>query len=138
MLALSIRQPYAELILRGEKRIEYRSRATKIIGQRFYIYAAKGSHEPWAMSLGSGGEWDRAMLAALPRGVVVGSAVIERCQPSAFSHQPKQNGSARSGSMLEAPGSEGLFEWHLRDVKRYKRPRKPSGRPQPVWFRPFA
>jgi hypothetical protein len=26
MLALSIRQPYAELILRGEKTIEYRSR----------------------------------------------------------------------------------------------------------------
>src|SRR5437763_4945114 len=39
MRALSIRQPYAELILRGTKRIEYRSRATKIIGERFLIYA---------------------------------------------------------------------------------------------------
>ena len=40
MLALSIRQPHAELILRGIKRIEYRSRATKMIGRRFWIYAA--------------------------------------------------------------------------------------------------
>jgi len=40
MLALSIRQPYVELILRGIKTIEYRSRPTRIIGQRFWIYAA--------------------------------------------------------------------------------------------------
>ncbi len=42
MLALSIRQPYAELILRGIKRIEYRSRPTRIVGERFYLYASKG------------------------------------------------------------------------------------------------
>ena len=41
MLALSIRQPYAELILRGIKTVEYRTRATRIIGERFHIYAAK-------------------------------------------------------------------------------------------------
>ena len=41
MRALSIRQPYAELILRGIKPIEFRSRPTRIIGERFYIYAAK-------------------------------------------------------------------------------------------------
>ena len=35
MLALSIRQPFAELILRGIKTVEYRSRATKIVGERF-------------------------------------------------------------------------------------------------------
>lgn len=40
MLALSIRQPYAELVLRGIKTVEYRSRPTKIIGERFYLYAA--------------------------------------------------------------------------------------------------
>jgi hypothetical protein len=43
MLTLSIRQPYAELILstysgqalRGIKTVEYRSRSTRIIGERF-------------------------------------------------------------------------------------------------------
>jgi hypothetical protein len=44
MRALSIRQPYAELILRGTcgqqiKPIELRSRPTRIIGERFYICA---------------------------------------------------------------------------------------------------
>ena len=38
--ALSVRQPYAELILRGAKKIEYRSRPTKTSG-RVYVYAAK-------------------------------------------------------------------------------------------------
>ena len=40
MRALSIRQPFAELILRGIKTVEYRSRPTRIIGQRFHIYAS--------------------------------------------------------------------------------------------------
>jgi hypothetical protein len=48
MRALSIRQPYAELILRGIKTLrpcsgqalELRSRPTRIIGQRFHIYAS--------------------------------------------------------------------------------------------------
>ncbi|MDB5318878.1 MAG: hypothetical protein JWN40_509 [Phycisphaerales bacterium] len=43
MRALSIRQPYAELILRGIKTVEYRSRSTRIIGERFHIYASKGT-----------------------------------------------------------------------------------------------
>ena len=40
MLALSIRQPFAELILRGVKTVEYRSRPTRIVGERFYICAS--------------------------------------------------------------------------------------------------
>ena len=42
MRALSIRQPFAELILRGIKTSEFTSRSTRIIGERFYIYASKG------------------------------------------------------------------------------------------------
>jgi len=42
MRALSIRQPWAELILRGVKTVEYRSRATRIVGERFWIYASRG------------------------------------------------------------------------------------------------
>jgi hypothetical protein len=39
MKALNIRQPYADQIMRGTKRIEYRSRPTKVRG-RVYIYAS--------------------------------------------------------------------------------------------------
>src|ERR1700683_3938034 len=41
MRALSIRQPYAELILRGIKTAELRSMSTTIVGERFFIYACK-------------------------------------------------------------------------------------------------
>jgi hypothetical protein len=41
MRALSVRQPYAELILRGMKVVEYRSRPTRIIGERFHLDPAE-------------------------------------------------------------------------------------------------
>jgi hypothetical protein len=143
MLALSIRQPYAELILRGRKRIEYRpTNATeKVTGKRFYIYASqkkmpvaleqvveraaqriwsddlavttprRGEHPPaWLMELA-----EELILDKLPRGVIVGSAVIEK-----------------------VTRGEQFFEWHLGDVQRIKKFRKPTGHPQPVWFNPFS
>src|SRR5205823_5046542 len=97
MRALSIRQPFAELILRGIKTAELRSRSTRIVGERFWIYA---SRKKW--SVGSG-QWpvksaDNIVVpteklpawmielaeqvkmipsdALLPTGVIVGSAVI--------------------------------------------------------------
>lgn len=111
MRALSIRQPYAELILRGIKKIEYRSRPTMLIGQRFYIYAAK----KWAGAPGTDGHATSDIREGdAPIGVIVGSAKISRCVQS-----------------------NGHYEWHLSKVKRFKKPRKPKGQPQPVWFTPF-
>ena len=141
MLALSVRQPYAELILRGIKTIEFRSRPTRVIGQRFYLYASRGGGDwrksaeragakAWSLDLampdGAGvppwmGEMARALRlfpGELPTGVIVGSAMIERVMP----------GDATTNSA-------GFFHWHLADVKRLVTPRKPKGRPQPVWWR---
>ena len=116
MRALSVRQPYAEQILRGEKKIEYRSRPTRIIGQRFYIYAAR----KWAGIVSGGGHASGGAgdikEGDAPTGVIVGTAVIARCE--------------------RAPHN-GHYCWHLSGVKRLPKPRKPKGRPQPVWFRPF-
>jgi hypothetical protein len=141
MRALSIRQPYAELILRGVKTIEYRSRPTKIIGQRFYIYAARkwaGVSLPLPMGEGPRNRGDgahgspnanghaltpdpspkeRGERAELPTGVIVGSAVISHCT----------NGGTGSSA----------YHWHLKDVRRFKKPRRPKRQPQPVWFNPF-
>ena len=140
MRALSVRQPYAELILQGIKTVEYRTRPTRIVGERFYLYAAgkwplrrkaappapawskdlsipgpAGTGDgvpPWMVELANG---LRLFPHALPTGVIVGSAVIDRVEP----------------------GPRGMFEWHLRDVERAPTLRKPLGHPQPVWFRPF-
>jgi hypothetical protein len=60
MRALSIRQPWAELILRGVKTVEYRSRPTRVIGERFHIYAplkhATPSAKVWSRDLAVGPE----------------------------------------------------------------------------------
>src|SRR5688572_5536560 len=131
MLALSIRQPFAELILRGVKTVEWRSRPTRVIGRRFFIYASKGTAKKavWSRDLAVPGEalptWmielagqvgmiEPGALALLPRGVIVGSAVIEKV------------------SRLDS-----MYRWHLADVERARTLRKPTGRPQPVWFQPF-
>ena len=137
MRALSIRQPYAELILRGLKTVEFRSRATSIIGQPFWIYA---SMKPaWTSPVGSWStdlrveaapSWllelaDRLEIfpESLPRGVIVGRAVIDRVTP---------------WNPGDGYGYEGLWRWHLRNVERCETPVRPKGRPQPVWWRPHS
>jgi hypothetical protein len=131
MLALSVRQPYAELILRGIKTVEYRSRRTRIIGERFYIYAAgkkwngARARPVWSRDLSTSnapppwmGELANALRLfnhELPSGVIVGSAVIEKV------------------SQRDA----GMWQWHLANVERAKSFRKPKRHPQPVWFEPF-
>jgi hypothetical protein len=139
MRALSIRQPYAELILRGIKTAELRSRATSIVGERFYIYAPRtmattpvwsddlqvASPPAWMIELAAQMKLiedlrsANLLTAGLPTGVIVGSAVIEKVTPP------------------DPADASGMFRWHLVDVERAKRFRKPTRQPQPVWFKPF-
>ncbi len=142
--ALSIRQPWAELILRGVKTVEYRSRPTRVIGERFWIYAAgrwpvstparrdlERATRIWSRDLAMPDDadappklaWMFDMLAQilaceeLPTGVIVGSAVIEK---------------------VTGPSEpDGLYRWHLSEVRRARRLRKPERHPQPAWFVPF-
>lgn len=107
MRALSIRQPYAEMIMRGEKRIEYRSRPTNIRG-RVYIYASStpGDEDDFLRIKRKPGE--------LPTGILVGSVEIFNCTKK---------------------GND--YHWHLKNPKRLARPIRPENHPQPVWFNPF-
>jgi hypothetical protein len=138
MRALSIRQPYAELILRGAKTIEYRTRPTRIVGQRFYIYAskAKAARPIWSESLrvGTPPRWMVELAeqvgmiepgTLLPTGVIVGSAVIDRVVPI----EPSLHPSSHSLQLI--------YEWHLSGVERARTLRRPTHQPQPVWFTPF-
>jgi hypothetical protein len=108
-LALSIRQPFAELILRGEKTIEERSRPTRVRGI-VYLYASMGRYPraeeaEWAEEFGLD-------IAGLPRGVLVGLVDLYDCQ--------------------------GNGEWLFRAPERLAKPMKAERHPQPVWFRPFG
>jgi hypothetical protein len=107
-IALSIRQPYVEQILRGTKRVEYRSRPTKIRG-RVLIYAAL---QP-ARDI-TGFAKLKVQPGDLPTGLVVGSVEVTDCT-----------------------GEPGDYEWHLAKPLRIARPKPPRNRPQPGWFYPF-
>ena len=72
--ALSIRQPLSELILRGEKTLEFRSRLTRI-RERVYLYAGK--------KLALVHDFPEEEAERLPRGVIVGSVEIIDCHEDA-------------------------------------------------------
>ena len=109
MHALSIRQPYAELILQGIKTIEYRSRPTHI-RERVYIYTSRTPAE-------NADAFDQLdpRLGDLPIGVLVGTVDVVGCD-----------------------GSLGSYEWHLANPKRLPEQLTPERCPQPVWFYPFC
>lgn len=105
--AISIRQPYAEQILRGTKLFEYRSILTRVRG-RVYIYAslkpARGSNKQVNIE-----------EEVLPTGMIVGTIEIVDCTHRWF----------------------GGYRWHLKNPVRLGQPLKPDNHPQPVWFTPF-
>jgi hypothetical protein len=120
MRAISIRQPWAELILRGVKTIECRSRPTRVRGQ-LWIYATQRlAIRPSLVIVDD--------LESLPRGLVVGTAELVGCRPL-------QRSDARAAcTTIDFDG----YAWLLARPRRLVNPRRPDGHPQPVFFYPFA
>jgi hypothetical protein len=104
--AISIRQPYVELILRGTKREEYRSRPTRI-RERVWLYAG--------LNPGDRESWDELGMApgSLPTGQIVGTVEITDCTDR---------------------GDD--FAYALRDPRRLETPLRPTNQPQPGFWRP--
>jgi hypothetical protein len=65
---------------------------------------------PWMLELANA---LRLFPHELPVGVIVGSAVIEKVTRGQWA-----------------------YHWHLTQVERASKLRKPTGHPQPVWFKP--
>lgn len=109
--AVSIRQPYVELTLRGKKLKEYRSRRTNI-RERVYLYA---SHKPGDY------EWARKKYGVafnpgtLPTGLILGSVEIVGCAEDE---------------------EEGGYAWRLANPRRYRVALIPRNQPQPGFWRP--
>jgi len=72
--ALSVRQPYAELILRGKKRQEYRSRRTNV-RERVWLYASLTDADDTRA-------WRQVGTpkGGLVKGKIIGSVVIAGCK----------------------------------------------------------
>lgn len=109
LIAISIRQPYAELIMRRKKKFEFRSRPTRKTGT-VYVYAGQRP--------GPDAEWEALGLVPtdLPAGKVIGTVEIVGCTRS----------------------RGGKYAWELKSPKSLRRPVRPKGKPQPIWFYPFG
>jgi len=111
--ALSVRQPYAEAIIDGRKKIEYRSHETHV-REVIYIYASLTREDEYL----GGGIYQTT--DHLPIGVIIGTVEVYDCRVR------KKN--------------KGQFEWLLRNPRRFAKPIKPNldEHPQPIWFYPFG
>lgn len=121
--ALSIRQPWAELILIGAKTLEIRSRPTRVRGP-VQIYASlkyedgprqRVAIQPHGLNLDD-----------LPRGLLIGVVEIVGCR------QVTPADSAQAG--FEIPAEGVLFGWELAHAQRRKVPARPNRQPQPSFF----
>lgn len=108
-LAISVRQPYAESIIRGEKVIEYRTTQTHVRG-RVYIYAAKARE---AAPIFSAYHIDSAEVSY---GKIIGTIEIISSEKS-----------------YEFPE---WYEWELSNPIKFEEPLEPINQPLPVFWYP--
>jgi hypothetical protein len=126
LLALSVRQPWAELIMLGHKTIDVRARRINIRG-RTYIYAVQSridAEEEARIAAQFGIDVD-----GLARGVLVGHVDIVACRPLRKSDS--------AAACFEIRKTSDLYAWRLERPKRAENPRIPRRHPQPVFFYPF-
>jgi hypothetical protein len=125
-IALGIRQPWCELILRGRKTLEIRSRPTEVRGP-IYVYSAK--------KLSDLPELDVVLLREevdpdpLPRGALVGTVEIVGCR--------RTTAADAAASCVPTRELKDRFAWELANPVRFAEPMKPRFLPYGVWFYPF-
>ena len=124
--ALGVRQPWADLIVRGVKTLEVRSRDTQVRGP-IYIYASrKLSDLPDATAAITRHDVD---LATLPRGLLVGTVELVGTRPAT---------PADAAAACVSPALlEGAFVWRLENPARLAEPLTVRFLPYGVWFYPF-
>jgi len=126
LIALGVRQPWAELIVRGIKTIEVRSQNTNRRGT-IYIYAAKkpSTIVPAAKAIK---EYDLD-LDSLPRGLLVGTVEL-------FDSTPCKTDDAEA-SCVTTSWLKNQFSWNLRCPHPLSEPMSVRFLPYGVWFYPF-
>ena len=126
MIALGIRQPWAELILRGIKTIEVRSLGTQLRGP-IYLYTGKQFADiPAAETMLRRHAIDRDELT-LSR--LVGTVEIVDSRPCTAADA--------DAACVPAEVLRGKQAWCLANPVRLEEPFKPRFVPYGVWFYPF-
>jgi hypothetical protein len=126
LLALGIRQPWAELILRGIKTIEVRTLPTSVRGP-IYIYTSKviADTEPAREAAAR----YRLDVDSLPRGLLVGTVEIVDSLPCIATDGER--------ACLASELLEGKQGWRLTNPERLDTPLQVRFLPYGVWFYPF-
>lgn len=124
--ALGIRQPWAELILRGIKTLEIRSTSTRIRGP-IYIYASRRPSTLPAAQTAI--KKHRLQLDELPTGLLVGSVELVDSTPARGRDAP--------AACVPREYLNRRHAWHLANPRRFKQPVEVRYLPYGVWFYPF-
>jgi activating signal cointegrator 1 len=109
--ALSVRQPWAELIMSGQKRYELRTWRTSVRG-RIWIHAARTVEWPYVHMAG-------LSRASFTTGAFIGSVEIVDCVPFTT---PIAEGLRRDGTFFGDPRDVAGFAWMLAAPERLTRP----------------
>ncbi len=125
-IALGIRQPWVELILREVKTLEVRSQPVALRG-RIYLYSARrcSDHPAAALAIATFG----LSRAGFVMGQLVGAANLIACRPA----RPEDSAAA----CVPAESLIGQYVWSLADVERFTVPVPVRFAPYGVWFYPF-
>lgn len=125
-IALGVKQPWAELILRGIKTLEIRSRPTNI-RDRIYLYTSKkNAQEDFALQAVQAHQLE---MDSLPTGLLVGSVEIIGCRNTTAQDE--------KASCVPAEILSGCYAWKLSQPQRFPEPLPVRFLPYGVWFYPF-
>lgn len=125
-IALGIRQPWIELILRGEKTVEVRSQNANVRGTIYLYSAKKFAEQPFAKTASEKFQLDHEQL---PLGVIVGSVEIVDSMPCKASDS--------DASCVPANHLKNKYAWRLANPQRFAQPLSVKFLPYGVWFYPF-
>jgi len=126
IIALGVRQPWVELILRGVKTLEVRSFDTPKRGT-IYLYASKTvSDNEAALEAVEAHGLD---LETLPTGLLCGSVELADSRPATAADTTN---SCVPHSLLK-----NAFVWTMKNPRRFETPQTVRFLPYGVWFYPY-
>lgn len=126
LIALGVRQPWAELILRGEKTLEIRTRPTTVRGPILLYAAKKWAEHDFADAVAGAHGVDRD---AVPYGRLVGTVTLADCRDATASDA--------AASLVPPDFLRDATAWIVESPVRFAEPLKPRFLPYGVWFYPF-
>lgn len=126
LIALGIRQPWAELILRGVKTVEVRTLPTNVRGPIYLYSSQKTAQIPAAVTAAEQHEID---VASLPKGRLVGTVDIVGSRPCVEADE--------AAACVPFEMMQGKQGWRLARPQRLEEPLKVRFLPYGVWFYPF-